>query len=300
MPAILLSDGVTSHGQVIKLIPAKKTGQSANVNQQKIRSSTALQTIAIVYMLGLAGISFAQDDSESLAKAAQNPLASMISLPFQNNTNFDYGPDDDVQNILNIQPIWPFKLNDDWNLITRTILPVMSVPALTPGGSRTTGLGDTTFTGWFSPSAASKWIWGAGPVLVLPTSSDDELGSGEWSAGASVVILTMPGKWVLGSLISNVWDVSGGEDVNFFTWQPIVNYNLSDGWYLAFVPVITANWEADSDQRWTVPVGGGVGKIFRIGKQPINMSGHVYYNAIKPDIVGDWTLRIQFQLMFPR
>ncbi|MCH8159960.1 MAG: hypothetical protein IIA08_08800 [Proteobacteria bacterium] len=136
--------------------------------------------------------------------------------------------------------------------------------------------------------------------MVLPTSSDDELGSGEWSAGASVVILTMPGKWVLGSLISNVWDVSGGEDVNFFTWQPIVNYNLSDGWYLAFVLVITANWEADSDQRWTVPVGGGVGKIFRIGKQPINMSGHVYYNAIKPDIVGDWTLRIQFQLMFPR
>ena len=197
------------------------------MNQQNIRPSAALQTIAIIYMLGLAGISFAQDDAESLAKAAQNPLASMISLPFQNNTNFDYGPEDGTQNVLNIQPVWPFKLNDDWNLITRTILPVMSVPALTPGGSRTTGLGDTTFTGWLSPSAAGKWIWGAGPVLVLPTSSDDELGSGEWSAGASVVILTMPGKWVLGSLVSNVWDVSGGEDVNFFTWQPIVNYNLS-------------------------------------------------------------------------
>ncbi len=297
---MLQPDDVTRHGQVIALIPTEKTERSANVNQQFIRSSAAIQTIAIACMLGMAGTSIAQDDSTDLAKAAQNPLASMISLPFQNNSNFDYGPEGGTQNILNIQPVWPFKLNDDWNFVTRTILPVVSVPALTPGDSRTTGLGDTTFTGWFSPSAASKWIWGVGPVLVLPTSTDDELGTGEWSTGASVVVLTMPGKWVLGSLVSNVWNVSGSEDVNFFTWQPIINYNLSDGWYLASVPIITANWEADSDQRWTVPIGAGVGKIFRIGKRPINMSGHVYYNAIKPDIVGDWTLRIQFQLMYPR
>ncbi len=138
------------------------------MNQQLIRSSAAIQTIAIACILGVAGTAFAQQDSESLAKAAQNPLASMISLPFQNNTNFDYGPEDGTQNVLNIQPVWPFKLNDDWNFVTRTILPVMSVPALTPGDSRTTVIGDTTFTGWFSPSAASKWIWGVGPVLVLP------------------------------------------------------------------------------------------------------------------------------------
>jgi hypothetical protein len=278
----------------------EKSGRSADINQQFIRASAAIQSIAIASMLSMAGASFAQDDSKSLAQAAQNPLASMISLPFQNNTNFNYGPEGGSQNTLNIQPVWPFKMNDDWNFVTRTILPVVSIPALTSGDSRTTGLGDTTFTGWFSPSAASMWIWGAGPVLVLPTSTDDELGTGEWSAGASVVVLTMPGDWVIGSLFSNVWDVSGSVDVNFFTWQPIINYNLSDGWYLASVPIITANWEADSDQRWTVPVGGGVGKIFRIGKQPINMSVHVYYNAIKPDVVGDWTLRIQFQLMFPR
>ena len=132
------------------------------MNRRFVRSGAALQTIAMASMLGAAGTSFAQHDSESLAKAAQNPLASMISLPFQNNTNFDYGPEDGTQNVLNIQPVWPFKLNDDWNFVTRTILPVMSVPALTPDGSRTTGLGDMTFTGWFSPSAASKWIWGIG------------------------------------------------------------------------------------------------------------------------------------------
>jgi len=253
-----------------------------------------------IYALGSTGAVSAQHSNTDLAKAAQNPLASMISLPFQNNTNFDYGPEDDTQNTLDIQPVWPFELNKDWNLVTRTILPVMSNPPVTPEGNRTYGLGDTTFTAWFSPSAASKLVWGAGPAIVLPTSTDNDLGTGEWAVGPSVVVLTMPGNWVLGSLLSNVWDASGSEDINFLTWQPIINYNLSDGWYLASVPIITADWEADSDQRWTVPVGGGVGKIFRIGKQPINMSGHVYYNTKKPDVVGDWTLRVQFQLMFPK
>jgi hypothetical protein len=114
------------------------------------------------------------------------------------------------------------------------------------------------------------------------------------------VALTMPGNWVIGSLVSNVWDISGGDPINFFTWQPIINYNLQDGWYLASVPIITADWEANSDQRWTIPIGGGVGKIFRIGKRPVNMSTHTYYNVEKPDTLGDWNLRIQFQLMFPR
>lgn len=254
--------------------------------------------VVTVYALPSSGADKTHSNTE-LAKAAQNPLASMISLPFQNNTNFGYG-DDDTQNTMNIQPVWPFKLNENWNLVTRTIIPVVSNPALTPSDDRTNGLGDTSFTGWISPSVPSKLLWGLGPSVTIPTSTDDDLGAGEWAVGPSVVLLSMPGNWVVGSLISNVWGVSGDEDINFFTWQPIVNYNLSEGWYLAFVPIVTADWEADSDQRWTVPVGGGVGKIFRIGKQPINMSTHVYYNAIKPDVVGDWSLRIQFQLMFPK
>jgi hypothetical protein len=275
-------------------------GYSKIVGRQNNRNVIATVWVIIVCNTAVATSAYAQGDSKSLAQAAQNPLASMISLPFQNNTNFGYGPGDDTQNTLNIQPVWPFKLNDDWNFVTRTILPVISIPGVAPGQGTTTGLGDTTFTGWFSPNAPDKWIWGVGPVLVLPTSTDDKLGVGEWAGGASVVFLTMPGDWVVGSLFSNVWDISGSTPINFFTWQPIVNYNLDNGWYLASVPLITANWEADSDQRWTVPIGAGVGKIFRIGKQPINMSTHLYYNAVKPDIVGDWTLRIQFQLMFPR
>jgi hypothetical protein len=253
----------------------------------------------LVVIIGAAHLVHAQDDT-ALAKAAQNPLASMISLPFQNNTNFEYGPDEETQNVLNVQPVLPFELNDELNFVTRTILPVISTPGLTAGESRTTGLGDTTFTGWISPSAVSKWTWGVGPVLVLPTSTDDTLGAGEWAGGASAVALTMPGNWVIGSLVSNVWDISGSDPISFFTWQPIVNYNLQDGWYLAFVPIITADWEASSGRRWTVPVGGGVGKIFRIGERPVNMSTHIYYNVEKPDVLGDWNLRIQFQLMFPR
>jgi len=271
------------------------------MRSQKRNHRGIVLLFASTILLALSTSVFAQsDDTEALAQAAQNPLASMISLPFQNNTNFDYGPEGGTQNTLNIQPVWPFELNDDWDFITRTILPVVSVPGFTPSEGTTTGLGDTVFTGWFSPSAVSDWTWGVGPVVVLPTSSNDVLGTGEWAAGASLVALTMPGNWVIGSLFSNVWDVSGSDPINFFTWQYFVNYNLSDGWYLVTAPIVTANWEASSDQRWTVPFGGGVGKIFRIGKQPVNFNTQVYYNAKKPDIVGDWTLRIQFQLMFPK
>ncbi len=239
--------------------------------------------------------------NSELAKAAQNPIANLISLPFQNNTNFDWGADGDTENTLNIQPVWPFEMTDNWNVITRTIIPVKSQPAILPGQDRETGLGDITFTAFFSPSAASKLTWGAGPVVLIPTATDDRLGSDSWGLGPSVVVLAMPGKWVVGGLISQVWDVGGsGDDISLLTIQPIINYNLADGLYLTSVPIITANWEADSGQKWTVPVGGGVGKIFRVGKMPLNAQAQVFYNIEKPDFVGDWSLRLQVQLMFPK
>ena len=261
-------------------------------------------TIALlILMLVIARVGHGQENGDdNLAKATQNPLASMISLPFQNNTNFGIGPDDDTQNILNIQPVWPFSLNEDWNFITRTIIPVISQPGVAPGESRTNGLGDVTLTGWVSPKNSGKWIWGVGGALVLPTATDDALGNDKWSLGPSVVVLTMPGKWVIGSLISNVWSVggSGDQDVNFFTWQYFINYNMDNGWYLTSAPVITANWEADSNNTWTVPFGGGVGRIFRIGKQPLNAQVSAYYNVEKPASGADWELRLQLQMMFPK
>jgi hypothetical protein len=238
-----------------------------------------------------------------LARATQNPVADLISLPIQNNINFDVGPEEKTQNILNIQPVWPVSVNDNWNLITRTILPVVSQPASVPGGDRTNGTGDTTFTAFLSPKAPSHGlIWGAGPVALLPTASEDALGSDKWGIGPSAVLLAMKGPWVVGSLFSNVWSVggSGDQDVNLFTWQYFINYNLPSGAYLASAPIITANWEAASGEEWTVPFGGGVGKVFRVGKQPMNAQVSAYYNVEKPKFGPDWQLRLQLQLLFPK
>jgi hypothetical protein len=241
--------------------------------------------------------------ADNLAKQAQNPVADLISLPLQNNTNFGVGPNDRTQNVLNVQPVWPFKLNEDWNLITRTILPITSQPL--PDGGRENGLGDTTLTAFISPRAPGNVTWGAGPVLLIPTSTDDALGLGEWGGGLSAVVLATPGPWVVGSLFSNVWADSNDasrSDINQFTWQYFFNYNIpdGDGLYLVSAPIITANWEADSNERWTVPFGGGVGKIFRIGKQPVNAQVSAYYNVEKPTDGADWQLRAQLQFLFPK
>lgn len=280
------------------------------------------RSVAAVIAFGLAVLpaapaALAQGSTEDLAKAAQNPVANMISLPFQNNTNFGYGPDDDVQNILNIQPVWPFSLGPDWNLITRTILPVIYQPDLAfpvkvaPGVVEEMtvdgafGLGDLNETLFFSPARPSKVIWGVGPTFTLPTATDDVLGTGKWSAGPAFVVLTMPGDWVLGLLVNNQWSFGGDSDrasVNAMLLQYFVNYNFPDGWYLSSAPINTANWEASSDDRWTVPLGGGVGRIFKAGKQPMNAQVSAYYNVVKPDNVpaADWQLRIQLQLLFPK
>jgi hypothetical protein len=257
-----------------------------------------VNTLTVILAIALLGIALQvhADNPSDLAKQAQNPIANLISLPLQNNTNFNVGPDDRNQNILNIQPVYPVSLNENWNVITRTILPVTSQPLA--DGDRQNGLGDTSFTAFFSPKDSAKLTWGVGPVVLIPTSTDDSLGAGNWGGGLSAVFLGMPGNWVVGSLFSNVW----AQDVNQFTWQYFINYNIpnSNGLYLTSAPIITANWEADSGDRWTVPFGGGVGKIFKIGKQPVNGQVSAYYNVDKPEFGADWQLRLQLQLLFPK
>ena len=134
-----------------------------------------------------------EDSTAELARSAQNPIASMISLPFQNNTDFNFGPKEKTLNTTNIQPVIPFALNENWNVVTRTIIPVVSQPEITPGQNRETGLGDTTFSAFFTPKNPGKWIWGIGPIALLPTNTDDRLGTDEWGAGATAVVLTMQG-----------------------------------------------------------------------------------------------------------
>lgn len=242
-----------------------------------------------------------EDETEALTRAVQNPVASLISLPFQYNANFKFGPEEKTQHVLNIQPVLPFWLSTNWKVITRAVLPVVSQPGFVPGQDRETGLGDTVVSAFFAPNSPGRWIWGVGPALLLPTSTDSRLGPGEWGAGPTAVALTMRGRWVAGSLISNVWSFTGDSSVNLFTWQPFVNYNFEGGWYATTSPVITANWEADSGNRWTIPLGGGFGRVFRIGSQNMNSSLQAFYNIEKPDNIGpEWSLRFSIQFLFPK
>ncbi len=273
------------------------------------------RTAIVASILLVTGVVQAQDSSD-LAKASQNPVGDLVSLPFQNNTSFGIGPNDAVSNVLNIQPVYPVSLSKNWNLINRGIVPVIYreevLPALELGDA--TGLGDISYTGFISPAESGKLIWGVGPSFLFPTATEDRWASDKWSAGVGVVLLTMPGQWVVGVLAQNVWSFAGdddADDVNQFLLQPIINYNLSGGWYLTSVPVITANWEADSDNRWTVPIGGGFGKITQWGKQPVDLSLSAYYNVEQPiplvaqganlDNQGEtWTLRVQVKFLFPK
>ena len=245
-----------------------------------------------------------ETSEDELRKAAQNPMADLISFPIQNNTNFGYGPLDKTQNITNIQPVIPFRLNEDWLLISRTIAPIVYQPELYDGQGSKFGLGDISQSLFLGPTKPGSLIWGAGAVFLLPTATDGRLGTKKWSAGPAVVGLTMRGPWVLGALLQNVWSFAGDgdrADVNLMTLQYFINYNLPDGWYLTSSPINTANWEADSGDRWTIPLGGGVGRLFRIGKLPVNALAQAFYNVEKPDNLGpDWTLRLQVQILLPK
>lgn len=249
--------------------------------------------------------------TQSLAAKAQNPIANMISLPFQNNLYFGVGPGDDVANVLNIQPVIPFQVGP-WNIITRTIVPVIYLDDLTEGlpnlpqnknSGSTFGLGDINVSAFLSPADSGNFVWGLGPSIGMNTATSDLLGTGKWTAGPSAVGVWSPGKWVLGGLIRNLWSFageSGRRSVNTFLLQPFINFNFDAGWYATTSPVITSNWQAGDGNRWTLPLGGGVGKILRIGNQPINVQAQAFGNAVRPENAPAWNLRLQLQLLFPK
>jgi len=266
----------------------------------------------LLCMIFLSTAAFSQSDSD-LAKKTQNTLANLISLPFQNNFDFNIGPHDRTKYTLNIQPVVPFELTEKLNLITRTIFPLIYQPDITKSSGGEFGIGDTTLTAFLSPKASGDFIWGVGPIFLIPTATDDALGTGKWGAGASIVALVTPNPWVIGFLASNVWSFAGDSDrnkVNLFTFQYFINYNLPNGWYLTSSPINTANWEAEDGNKWTIPVGGGGGKIIRIGKLPVNIQAQVFYNIEKfelslpgtlPDVsAADWQFRFQMQFLFPK
>ena len=255
-------------------------------------------TMILLTTLSLMATSlFAQTENKEMAKAAQNPVANMYSFPLQYNTIFGVGPYERNQNILNIQPVIPIPIGSKINLINRIVMPIITQPSFTEDKS-SNGLGDFVYTAWLSPAKDSKVIWGLGPVFQLPTASSSEFGSGEFGIGPSLVILTMPSNWVIGAVVNNIRTFEEKNENKFFL-NCFVNYNFPS-WYLVSAPIITANWNAENGQKWVIPVGGGVGKVFKLGgKLPVNVNAHVYYNLVKPDGVGDWQTRFQVVFMFP-
>jgi hypothetical protein len=270
--------------------------------------------IALSLVLGLLVAAGAEaQEASDLAKKAQNPIGSMISLPFEFPFNFENGTDDDdVQSVLQVQPVVPFGITESWNVIARPIIPLISQPEqaqipfppiVTKTGGRTFGLGDINLSLFFSPKSETGFVWGAGPVMAFPTASNAALGTEKWSAGPTGVVVYSTGPWMLGTRAGQLWSFAGTSDrsdVSSFVLQPFANYKLPNGWYLSTSPMMIANWKAKGGDTWTVPVGGGVGKIFSIGSQNINTRLTLYYNAARPEGAADFSLQWTLQFLFPK
>ena len=250
-----------------------------------------------------------EKDAGNLRAAVQNPISSLISLPLK--FTFDYGAPNGEASFMNIQPVVPFTVGD-WNLVNRLIIPFIDSPGEVAGtpnipnpipGDGATGLGDINYSLFFSPVKYETAIWGVGPSITFPSATDDQLGSGKWSAGPTGVVLFQP-KWgTFGGLIRHLWSFAGESErasVNQSLIEPFLNYNLPKGWYLISDLIITANWQFESSNRWTVPLGGGIGKLFKIGNQAMNIRTEAYYNVAKPNSAPDWQWGFTIQFLFPK
>jgi hypothetical protein len=256
----------------------------------------------------------AATDTAALAKATQNPVASLISVPLQNNSNFGIGSYNRTGDIFNIQPVIPMKLSDKVTLITRIIQPLVWQPDPSQPTGGQAGIGDMNPTFFLSPSNAGKLIYGLGPTFILPTATSTSTGQGKFSLGPSVVALVQPGPWTVGVVIHNVFSVAGSSHrpaVNQMLLQWFVNYNMKKGCYLTSGPIVTANWNATGSIDaatgndvpggvWTVPFGGGLGQIRRLGFQPINWTVQFYGNAVHPPGGSPWRFKFQIALLYPK
>ena len=248
--------------------------------------------------------SFAQSapgqDTEKALHDAHNPIAARITVPFQSNTYFSSGPLEKTMNVLIIQPVIPITRIAKWNLISRWVTRVVYVPRRSPDQGSKFGLGNLQPEFYLSPAHTGTLIWGVGSRLYLPTATNHELGINKVGGGPAGAALATIGPWLIGILANNVWAGSGKERVDRMTLSPFVYYNLKDGWYFVSSPVITSNWAATSSDRWTVPLGGGIGRLFTVDKQAVNARVQGLYNAARPAFGPSWQLQVQVQLLFPK
>lgn len=244
-----------------------------------------------------------EHDAAELAKQLSNPVAALISVPLQYNHDLNIGPErDGERSTLNIQPVIPVEINEKWNLISRTIVPLISQRSVFPGAGSQSGTGDIVASAFLSPKAATSrgWIWGAGPVLLLPSGSDDLLTSDKWGAGPTGLVLKQQGGWTYGALANHIWSFAGSDtraDVNATFLQPFLAYGTKTAWTYTVNLESTYDWEGG---QWSVPVHVLASKVTRIGGQLVSIGGGLRYWADGPEgAPHDLGFRIVFTLLYP-
>jgi len=240
-------------------------------------------------------------DLYAKAKQLQSPLAVKTSITLLENILFNIGPENKTGNVMTLQPIVPVRVNPEWNVLTQTNFQLISLPSLNPEQGHINGLGDTTLYAFLSPNRTAEWLWGIGPVFQIPTHTNANLGTDKWGVGPTAVVVRTVKNWVYGGIVNNTWSFAGREDastINLFSLQYFINYNFPTGWYLISNATITANWQATNSNQWTVPVGGGLGKVLTIGGENMNLQLQGFYNAVMPENGPNWILQMSFQYVF--
>jgi len=247
----------------------------------------------------------------SLAKQSQNPVANMVSLPLQYNYYTAGGLGSASEMVLNVQPVLPLPIGKNWLIVSRTIVPFVSIPVPVGGLVGTTspvvtpqfgGVADIQEQAYFTSSKPGKFTWAVGPVFSFPTATNRLARTGQWGLGPTAVGLVMPGPWVIGALVNNIWRIGGeanGHVLNAFTLQPFINYNLPHAWAISTAPLISSDWSAREGQRWTVPIGLGVSKIMHVVEQPLNLQLEYYHNVEHPRLAGSEQLRLSVAALWP-